>query len=352
VTVVRVPPAGVGGSKRWLMLVSSFYALVRARRDYDIIFVSGFKALGISAVLTARLFGKVCVLKADSNGEMSGEFFAAGLRKLRMTPASPAFRLFLAARNSILRRADGFVAITAGIVEEYARHGVSSASIRPIPNSVDTNRFRPVAAVHKTALRQRLRLPATDIIICYTGRLVRYKGLPLLLRVAHEIQQAHRNVGFVLIGSGGLDIHNCEAALKEYIAVNALEACVHFAGEVPNVQEYLQASDAFVLPTEDDAFPLALIEAMACGLPVVATSVGGIPEIVSHDRTGLLVQAGHRQELHDALQRVMTDRALSTSLGHAARATVVDRYSRETIASRYVELFASLQPHAAQRSGG
>jgi glycosyltransferase involved in cell wall biosynthesis len=116
-----------------------------------------------------------------------------------------------------------------------------------------------------------LRLPLTDFIVSYTGRLVSYKGLPLLLRVAQEMQQENRKVGFVLIGSGGLDVHNCEAALKEYVTANRLELVVHFAGEVPNVHEYLQASDVFVLPTEDDAFPLALIEAMACGLPVVST---------------------------------------------------------------------------------
>jgi hypothetical protein len=346
VQVHRVPPAGIGGSKRWLMLASAFAALVKTRREYDVLFVSGFKALGISAVLTAKLFGKSCVLKADSNGEMSGEFFAAGLRKLHMTPASWPFRLFLAARNNILRRADRFVAITTGIAQEYVRQGVPSAAIRRIPNSVDTNRFHPVAALRKPELRRRLRLPATNFIISYTGRLVSYKGLPLLLRVAREIHRDNRNVGFVLVGSGGLDVHNCEAALRGYVAVNALEHVVQFAGEVPNVHEYLQASDAFVLPTEDDAFPLALIEAMACGLPVVSTWVGGIPEIVRHGETGLLVQAGDAHELNGALQRVLANTTLAASLGRAARRTVEARYSRETVASRYTELFSAL--HAAR----
>jgi glycosyltransferase involved in cell wall biosynthesis len=341
VVVHRVSPTA-GGFTRWLMLVSSFHALVKTRRDFDVVFVSGFKALGISAVLTAKLFGKSCVLKADSNGEMSGEFFAAGLRKLHMSPASWPFRLFLAARNNILRRADAFVAITTGIAREYASQGVPSAAVRRIPNSVDTKRFHPVAALHKPELRRRLRLPLTDFIVSYTGRLVSYKGLPLLLRVAQEMQQENRKVGFVLIGSGGLDVHNCEAALKEYVTANRLELVVHFAGEVPNVHEYLQASDVFVLPTEDDAFPLALIEAMACGLPVVSTRVGGIPEIVSHGETGLLVQGGDAHELYDTLQRVLANEPMAASLGRAARRTVEARYSRETVASRYTELFSSL----------
>jgi glycosyltransferase involved in cell wall biosynthesis len=349
VVVSRVAPTGVGGTKRWLMLVPSFLAMVKARRDYDIIFVSGFKALGISAVLAAKLLSKRSVLKADSNGEMSGEFFSAGLRRLRMSPAGWPFRLFLAVRNSVLRRADCFVALTTRIAHEYTRQGVRPAAIHPIPNSVDTNTFRPVAARHKATLRRRLKLPEKKFLASYAGRLVSYKGLPLLLRVAQEIQRERDDVGFVLIGSGGLDTHNCEAALKDYVADNALESCVHFAGEVRNVHEFLQASDVFVLPTEDEAFGLALIEAMACGLPVVTTSVGGIPEVVSHGETGLLVEPNNFQELRNALEHVMKDPAMAASLGQAARRTVEARYCKETVASRYMELFASV--HQDRRAG-
>jgi L-malate glycosyltransferase len=186
-----------------------------------------------------------------------------------------------------------------------------------------------------------LGIPNKDRIITYTGRLVTYKGLPLLMRVSERIQREHKNVGFVLVGSGGLDMHNCEAEIKKYVISNALEASVHFAGEVCNVHEYLQASDIFVLPTEEDAFPLALIEAMACGLPVVSTPVGGIEEIITHRENGLVVETGNFQQLYDALHSLITDTSLSASLGRAAVRTVQNRYSRETIANKYIELFGS-----------
>jgi glycosyltransferase involved in cell wall biosynthesis len=341
VMVYRIPPAGLGRSKRWLLLLSSFGVLAQMRRQYDIIFVSGFKALGISAVLISKLFGKVCILKADSNGEMSGEFFAGGLKKLGMTPASLVFRIFLAVRNSILRHADYFVAITSGIAEELRGQGVNPGIIRSVTNGVDTKEFSPVGGREKYELRRQLGIPNKDRIITYTGRLVTYKGLPLLMRVSERIQREHKNVGFVLVGSGGLDMHNCEAEIKKYVISNALEASVHFAGEVCNVHEYLQASDIFVLPTEEDAFPLALIEAMACGLPVVSTPVGGIEEIITHRENGLVVETGNFQQLYDALHSLITDTSLSASLGRAAVRTVQNRYSRETIANKYIELFGS-----------
>ena len=341
VPVYRIPPTGLGRSKRWLLLLSSFGVLAQMRRQYDIIFVSGFKALGISAVLISKVFGKACILKADSNGEMSGEFFASGLKKLGMTPASPLFRVFLTVRNSILRHADYFVAITSGIAEELRGQGVNPGIIRSVTNSVDTQIFSPVGGREKYELRRRLGIPNKDRIITYTGRLVTYKGLPRLMRVSERIQREHKNVGFVLVGSGGLDMHNCEAEIKEYVISNALEASVHFAGEVGNVHEYLQASDIFVLPTEEDAFPLALIEAMACGLPVISTPVGGIEEVITHRENGLIVETGNSQQLYDALHCLITDTSLSGSLGRAAVGTVQNRYSREIIANKYIELFGA-----------
>ena len=299
VLVHRIAPVGAARWPRWRMVITSFHSLARMRNDYDIIFVSGFKALGLSAVIAAGLFGKLCVLKADSNGEMSGTFFAAGLKVVGMTPASRMFRMLLSVRNGILRRADHFVAITHGIMAEFAAQRIQPPTIHRISNGVDTTKFRPVLRAEQAALRKRLGLPNTETLLVYTGRLVTYKGLPLLVKVAERLQQ-EGSVGLVLMGSGGLDIHNCEAQLRSFVDNHGLQGTIHFAGEVANVHEYLQASDIFVLPTEDDAFPLALVEAMACGLPVVSTRVGGIGDIVTHGENGLLVAAGEFDALYRA----------------------------------------------------
>ena len=146
----------------------------------------------------------------------------------------------------------------------------------------------------------------------------------------------------LLVGSGGLDIHNCEAELKAYISANSLQDSVHFAGDVRNVHEYLQASDIFVFPTENEAFGISLIEAMACGLPIISTAIGGIKDIIQHRHNGLVVQPGNFQQLHDALDTIITDTTLATCLGRAAWQTVLDRYSTETVTPKYVELFTKV----------
>jgi glycosyltransferase involved in cell wall biosynthesis len=340
--VYRIPPVGEGPLVRWRMLVSCLIALLELRRKYDIIFVSGFKALGVSAVTIGKLFRKPCILKADSNGEMSGAFFAGGLKKLGAAPSSLGVQLFLSARNAILRKADRFVAISSDIGAELVQHGVHANQIHHITNSVDTTRFSPVDRRRKHELREKFGIPSTSTVVTFTGRLVSYKGLPLLLRVWKDIYQQRDDMLLVLIGSGGLDIHNCEAELKEYVRSNDLQARVCFTGDVRNVHEYLQMSDIFAFPTEKEAFPLALIEAMACGLPVITTPTGGIKDIIAHGENGLLVEPGNADQLYAAIGALGADVSQMASLGAAALKTVQARYTRQTVAEKYIDLFTQI----------
>src|SRR5688572_250795 len=194
VSVYRLAPVGSGQFKKWGLLLASLPALVRLRDRYDLIFVSGYRIIGLAAILVGKLFRKPVVLKADSQGEMSGEFFESGLKKFGTSRSSLPFRLFLAFRNVILKKADAFSAISPEIASEWTSSKVPLNKIHLIPNGVDTTRFAPVNAEQKSLLREKLNLPQDAIIAIYTGRLVSYKGLPLLLKVWDEIRCRHENV--------------------------------------------------------------------------------------------------------------------------------------------------------------
>ena len=341
VAVFRIAPSGSAHLKKWGLVLTSVPVLWRYRRRYDMIFVSGFRVLGMVAVLMCKLLGKRCVLKADSLGEMSGEFFEAGLARLRLRPSSVPFRLFIGVRNSILRRAEAFVAISQEIARELVENGVSARKIRLIPNSVSVDRFYPVHDQTKTSLRERLGLPLRSRIVIYTGRLVSYKGLPLLLRVWRDIQERHAGVHLLLVGSGGLDIHNCESELRQYVLDHRLADTVCFTGSVPDVAEYLQASDIFAFPTENEAFGISLVEAMACGLAVVGTSVGGVNDFVDDGRNGLLAPPRDAARLQEALEVLLDDAVLRQRLGIAARRTVEEHYTTRRVLDQYIELFCT-----------
>jgi glycosyltransferase involved in cell wall biosynthesis len=211
-----------------------------------------------------------------------------------------------------------------------------------ISNGVDTALFFPANGERKSLLREKLNLPLSATIAIFTGRLVSYKGLPLLLEVWNEIRRSHQNAKLLLAGSGGLDIHNCEAQLRAYVNAAGLGNDVFFLGPVQNIPEYLQAADLFVFPTENDAFPSSLIEAMACGLPVVTTPVGAIKTIVAHQETGLMVQPGNHEQLFEAIKSILADKTLAVRLGCAGSRVVGERYSAEAMLRKYLSLFESL----------
>jgi len=100
----------------------------------------------------------------------------------------------------VLRLADAFVAICSAVVDEYTEQGIDPGAIHRIPNSVDTNRFHPVSAEEKRRLRRELNLPLDGMLVTFTGRLVSYKGLPLLLRVWEAIHREHPQARLLLIG--------------------------------------------------------------------------------------------------------------------------------------------------------
>lgn len=348
VRIIRVGPAGLGRWKKWGLVVTALPRLVSLGARSDVIAVSGYRILGVPAVFAARVLGRVCVLKADSAGEMSGEFFRAGLGRFRLEPNSGPVRLVLGARNAVLRRADAFVAMSAAIAGELRGGSVAADQIHMLPNGVDTTRFKPAAGAERVALRKRLGLPGGPIAV-YTGRLVSYKGLPLLLRAWRDLRRSGTSGTLVLAGAGGADMHNCEDELREYVAEHGLEDSVVFAGAVDNVEDYLRASDAFVFPTENEAFGVSLIEAMAAGLPSVATPVGAIPDFFVDGANGLVVEPGSFAPLRDAIRVLLAGGDRVAALGRAARETVTARFSEDTIADGYLQVFESSLNRRAAR---
>jgi glycosyltransferase involved in cell wall biosynthesis len=342
VDVYRLAPVGSGQLKKWGLLFSSLPIFIKLQNQYDLIFVSVYRIIGLTAVLVGKLLGRRVVLKADSQGEMSGDFFESGLRRFGISHKTLLFRWFLGFRNTILKKADAFSAISLEIASEWTASMIPSEKIHLIPNSVDTSRFMPVGSAQKDLLRKKLNLPQNATIAIYTGRLVSYKGLPLLLKVWDEIRRKHENVLLILAGTGGLDIHNCEEVLREYVKVNRLENQAVFTGAVQNVPEYLQASDLFVFPSENDAFPSSIVEAMACGLPVVSTPVGAIKTIITNGKMGLLIQPGNAEQLYQALDVILSNKEMASRLGKAACQSVQDLYSAEIVSKKYLTLFQGL----------
>jgi glycosyltransferase involved in cell wall biosynthesis len=213
--------------------------------------------------------------------------------------------------------------------------------VHRIANGVDTVEFAPPTANERAALKGRLGLPPGPIVI-YTGRLVSYKGVPLLLEAWHGLVAQEVPGTLVVVGEGGGDMHNCEPALREYTRRHGLGDRVIFAGAVLNVSDWLRAADVFAFPTENEAFGLSLVEAMACALPAVTTVVGGLGDFVQDRVNALVIAPGDAEGLARSLRGLLSDPALAARLGAAARERVLARFGQESVAAAYEALLAGL----------
>jgi len=344
--ILRLPPVGPGRHVRWKLQLRALPEFVRRRREYDVLLISGYRALGIPGLMAGRWYGKPVVLKADSLGEMSGEFFRAGLGEWRIKPEGAMMRGLLGMRARYLRMADAHVAVSAEVERELLAQAVPRERIHRIANGVDTDRFQPATEARRLQHRHEFGLPAGPVLV-YTGRLVSYKGLPLLLEAWREIC-GRRPGTLVLVGEGGGDIHNCEAQLSDYAATHRMGERVRFERAVTRVEDWLRAADLFVFPTENEAFGLSLVEAMACGLPAVTTGVGGIGDYAVHGVNAWIIEPGDRVAMIAAIERLLDDRELGSRLGQAACETVRERYGGDAITGQYERLLTELVAASSQ----
>jgi glycosyltransferase involved in cell wall biosynthesis len=338
---VPVRRVGVPGSARWgkfLMVPAALLSLLYRRRDYDIIYACGLRTLGPVAVLVSWLTGCRCVVRAESCEELSG---ADTLPKFRRGMMRRTAAFLLAMRNALMQRADRFLSISSAIRREFLECGVPPERIVSIKNGIDTTRFSPVSPSERTALRRRLGLP--DGLLCtYTGKLNRMKGLEMLLRAWRRLLARHPEFHLVLVGSGANQFLSCEDELRAFVREIGLERSVTFTGAVSNVHEYLLASDLFVFPSESEALPISLVEAMACGLPVVATRVGGIPDVVDDGVDGRLIEVGDEDGLVSAVEILSENPGTRAQFGRAARAKTVAAFGIDAVAEAHERLFRSL----------
>jgi glycosyltransferase involved in cell wall biosynthesis len=338
IRVVRVGPAGVGRGGKYRMVPAALAAVRRLRARFDVLVVRGTRVLGLPGVSIARSLGRPVVLQPEINGELSGEAYSWGKRwgSMRRGFVHGATAL----RNRWMKTADAFVAMSRAIDHEMKAAGVAAERVHLIPHGVDLARFRPASADDRTALRARLGLPAGATVLTYTGRLLRGKGLELLLETFIGLRRP--STVLMLVGSGAGQTLSIEDELRRRAGEAGVAGRVIFTGRVDDVQDYLRASDVFVFPSLFEALGISLVEAAACGLPCVASRTGGIVDVVEHERTGLLHEPGDGAGLAAGVERVLADGALAAALGRAARAKAESEFDVSVSLDRYRTLFEGL----------
>jgi glycosyltransferase involved in cell wall biosynthesis len=228
--------------------------------------------------------------------------------------------------RAILRRSDFVIAVSQAVRQHARRLGVPAGRIEVIPNGVDLDAFRPAREVVR-AERPR---------VAFVGRLLFNKGPQYLVAAAPLVLARHPATEFVIVGDGPL-----RPQLEQTVARQGLAGAFRFLGMRPDVPALLgdPTLSLFVRPSLSEGLPLTVLEAMACGLPVVATPVGGTAEVVRDGETGYLVPPRAVEPLAAAICRLLDDPAHARALGANGRALVEREYSWERIAERTVAVY-------------
>ncbi len=231
---------------------------------------------------------------------------------------------------------DIFLTISREIETELAAEGIDAARCRFLPNGVDTHIYQPASQREKKEIRAALGLPDGPICL-YSGRLAPEKGLDTLLESWKKINTGHPQAHLLLLGSGPQ-----EAALRQMAGERVI-----FSGYVPDPCLYYQACDLFVLPSQTEGLSNAMLEAMACGLPVVATHVGAAQELNPKGENGRLVSAGSAQELAQALEFFLSNPLEGRRMGANGRKFIQNAYSLDQTLARLTAVYAELAEEGA-----
>lgn len=236
------------------------------------------------------------------------------------------------------------------VCEAFARELTNVAGVPRERIHVQHNSIRPEQAgstEEAEALRARLGIAKDETLVLSVGRLSREKAHIDLLSAFNHLRENNPDTKstVVIVGEGPE-----RASLAAAAASFGLSECVIFVGQVSNAQPYYAAADVVVLPSHSEGSPYVLLEAMAANVPIVATAVGGVPEIVENEESALLVPARDPRSMAAAISRVLTDPELARELTANAATLVATRHSPETYVRSLVEIYREVISTSTRRN--
>ncbi|MEZ4512096.1 MAG: glycosyltransferase [Chloroflexota bacterium] len=228
------------------------------------------------------------------------------------------------------------------VSEETRQHHIAAAQFAPaqvvtLYNGIDLSHFEPRDLACQTAVRTALNIPAAAKLLTTVAVLRQPKGVQHMVEAMPAVLTAVPDAHYLIVGDG-----DHRPALEVQVAQLGLGQRVHFAGQRRDVADLLAASDLFVLPTLTDALPTVLMEAMALHLPLLATAVGGVPEMVENGHNGLLVPPGSADHLARAAVDLLQNEEKRREMGENGRLRVEQKFNIQRQAGELAALYRTL----------
>ena len=342
VAIRRIGPDGERSSiGKWLMTPAIVRWLIGHAAEYDVVCCVDYRATGVAALLARGVTGRPVVFQAQTTGVLSGDNVDPLLRRAGISPAGPIARAVKAPVRASYRGADAFACISRDIERETLACGVPRDRVWYLPNAIDMTHFRPAAADERGRLRLELGLPADRVICLFVGRLSREKGVLDLLDAWRLLTPA----GALLVMAGpDMTGHAWDAGApgRAFVEQHGLQDSVRFVGPLADVAPMIKAADLVVQPSHFEALGLSAIEALACGVPLVASAVGGLLDFIVDGENGLLCPPQDPPALAACLGRLVSDGAARARLAAGARRSVLKDYDEQAVFGQMRALFDRL----------
>jgi sugar transferase (PEP-CTERM/EpsH1 system associated) len=241
-------------------------------------------------------------------------------------------------RKSLYSLTDRLFTVSNELRDYHAQQaGISQSRIKVLYNGVDTERFAPRNEV-RASMRAQFGIPAESIVVGSVGRMVAIKDYPLTLLTVSELIRQGRNIHLLLVGAGP------ELPILQQLAneCSSLNGRVRFCGFAEQIPALLNAMDIFVQSSRAEGMSNTLLEAMASGLPIVATDVGGNPEVLTVGQTGWLFPPGDAQALANKVDQLIGSAELRHQMGLAGRNRALQEFSVGKMLGEYRKLYHEL----------
>jgi glycosyltransferase involved in cell wall biosynthesis len=274
----------------------------------------------------ARTFGKPIVLSLHTNGADEPE-------PIRRTGMS-AWWAF--------RSASRYMSVSEGLLKSYLDAGLPADRIEQVGNGIDVDEFSPASTEEKRELRRALRINQDRPLVLFVGFFSQDKQPRVLFDAWLRLRDVHKiDTSLVFVGAIKSDYYEVDDSLAGMMRRDAeargLGDRLTFTGSLHDVHDYFRFADVFVLPSRREGLPVALMEAMSCALPCVASRLPGSTDaLITDGVSGLLVTPGDIDAFAAAIGAMLTDRDHAARMGAAAREFVVQRFSAATIADKWL----------------
>lgn len=303
----------------------------RSRKDLSIAFrLAAFWKKNRFDIVHTHLF------TADLWGRLAGLFSPVPIVSTSHTTSDPNIGPLGRWLDRMLDRRNNAVICVSEAVRRYRieEAGFDPEKLHLIENGIDLDRFQKTAS--KEEMETRLGLPPGLRWAVIVGRLVPLKGHRFLIEALSLLVKDLPDLGLLIVGDG-----EEEDELKKLVAARGLTERIFFLGLRRDIADILGMSEVLVLPSSREGLPIVLLEAMAAGLPVVVTPVGGIPEVVVEGKTGFFVLQ-EPMSIASALRRIFENPAMARAMGSDARKLIEERYDIRVVARRYENLYRRL----------